>query len=313
MGFVLGIDGGGTKIDCALADEAGEVLARATGPGANLRRTRSDELHRALTACFDSLRAVAGVAELRPEVVCAGLAGAADPAAQEMARQVLDKLLHPRTLYVVGDMEIALEAAVGDGPGGVLIAGTGSIAFGRNAAGKTARAGGEGARRNAAGELTGDAGSGFDIGRRALEAIRETETILAEAVMAVAGVETADELQSWLVPERAPELASLVPLVTRAARRGDPVAREILEQAGIALAGLAERVLLELAVLSTDFQVFLTGGVFTESPEVLTGVRRALQRAAPRATAVRLEVPPVDGALRLAQRLWLTERTSPRA
>ena len=309
MGFVLGIDGGGTKIDCALADEGGEVLARATGPGANLRRTTPDELRRALAACFDSLRATAGLTELLPEVVCAGFAGASDPAAQATAREVLDDLLHPRALYVVGDMEVALEAAVGPGTGVVLIAGTGSIAFGRNAAGKTARAGGEGARRTASGELTGDAGSGFDIGRRAIEAIQQTETILTEAMLAVTDAETPDELQSWLAPERASELASLVPLVTRAARRGDPVAREILEQAGAALAGLAERVLLDLDATKADFRLYTIGGVCAESPEVLRSLRATLTRSAPRAVVERLETSPADGAVRLGQRLWLAERS----
>ncbi len=308
MGFVLGIDGGGTKIDCALADEAGEVLARATGPGANLRRTTPEDLRRALAACFDSLRAAAGLADLHPEVVCAGFAGASDPGAQAMARQVLSELLLPQSLYVVGDMEVALEAAVGADPGVVLIAGTGSIAFGRNAAGRTARAGGEGARRNSVGELTGDAGSGFEIGRHVVEYVLQTETILAEAVLAVLGAESAEELTRWLAPERAAELASLVPVVTRAARRGDPVARGILEQAGVVLAGLAEGVLLELDGRNTDFRVFATGGVFTESPEVLKSLRSALQRAAPRAIVERLEISPAEGAVRLGQRLWLTEK-----
>ena len=313
MGFFLGIDGGGTKIECVLADEAGEVLARATGPGANLRRATPEDLRSALAACFDSLRTTAGLTELHPEVVCAGFAGASDAGAQAMAQQVLSELLQPRSLYVVGDMEVALEAAVGAGPGVVLVAGTGSIAFGRNAEGRTARAGGEGARRNAAGELTGDAGSGFDIGRRALEAIRQTETILAEAVLAVLGAERVEQLNAWLVPDRAAELAALVPLVTRAARRGDPVARNILEQAGAALGRLAEGVLRELEALDADVQVYATGGVFSESPEVLTSVRSALGRAAPRAVVERLETSPAEGAVRLAQRLWLAERTRAQA
>ncbi len=312
MGFVLGIDGGGTKIESVLADEAGDVLARATGPGANLRRANPEELRRALSACFDSLRSNAGLTELHPETVCAGFAGASDPAAQAMARQVLSQLLQPRSLFVVGDMEVALEAAVGAGPGVVLIAGTGSIAFGRNSAGGTARAGGEGARRTA-GELTGDAGSGFDIGRRALEALPRTETILAEAVLAVLGAERVENLKPWLAPEQAQELASLVPLVTRAARRGDPVARSILEQAGAALAQLAEGVLRELALLDADVQVYASGGVFAESPEVLTSVRAALGCAVPRAMVERLETSPAEGAVRLAQRLWLAERSRAQA
>jgi N-acetylglucosamine kinase-like BadF-type ATPase len=210
-------------------------------------------------------------------------------------------------------MEVALEAAVGAGAGAVVVAGTGSIAFGRNREGRTARAGGEGARFGADGQLTGDAGSGFDIGRRAVEAVlraeegRGPETILRDAEIAVLGADGAEELAAVLVPERAAELSSLLPLVTRAARRGDPVAGEILDDAGTALAELALAVLRELNLAETSVGVFASGGVFRESSEVFNRVRKVLSRAAPRVGVERLETSPAEGAVRLGFRLWLEE------
>ncbi|MCI0403650.1 MAG: hypothetical protein L0212_09015, partial [Acidobacteria bacterium] len=180
--------------------------------------------------------------------------------------------------------------------------------------GKTARAGGEGARFGGDGQLTGDAGSGFDIGRLAVEAVlraeegRGQETILRDAELAVLGADGAEELAAVLVPERAAELSSLVPLVTRAARRGDPVAGEILENAGTALAELALTVLRELNLAESNAGVFVSGGVFSESPEVLNRVRKVLSRAAPRVGVERLETSPAEGALRLGLRLWLDEK-----
>jgi len=314
MGLFLGIDGGGTKIECVLADEAGEIVARASGAGANLRRVSADALHDLLGACFNALRDAAGLQTFQPEAVCAGFAGVSDPEARARAQSALTELLHPKYLYLVGDMEVALEAAVGAGPGVVLVAGTGSIAFGRNGEGRTARTGGEGARFGSNGQLTGDAGSGFDIGHRAVEAVlraeegRGTETILRDAELAVLGAETAEELAACLVPERAAELSSLVPLVTRAARRGDPVAGEILEQAGTALAELALTVLRELNLAESNVGVFAGGGVFSESPEVLNRVRKVFSRAAPRVAVERLETSPAEGAVRLGLRLWLAEK-----
>jgi N-acetylglucosamine kinase-like BadF-type ATPase len=314
MGLFLGIDGGGTKIECVLADEAGEIVARAGGAGANLRRVSADELRELLGACFNALRGACGLPSLRPEAVCAGFAGVSDPEARARAQSALTQLLHPPHLYLVGDMEVALEAAVGADAGAVLVAGTGSIAFGRNTEGQTARAGGEGARFSSDGQLTGDAGSGFDIGRRAVEAVlraeegRGPETILRDAEIAVLGAEGAEELAAVLVPEQAQELAGLVPLVTRAARRGDPVAGEILESAGTALAELALTVLRELHLAESSVGVFASGGVFSESPEVLSRVRKVLSRAAPRVSVERLQVSPAEGAVRLGLRLWLAEK-----
>src|SRR3990172_976762 len=146
MAFFLGIDGGGSKTECVLADESGAVLARATGPGSNLRRASAEDLQQHLRETLEALRGKAHLERLRPEVVCGGFAGAGDAKARAMATEVLKELLQPRFLYVVGDMEVALEAAVGAGPGVVLICGTGSIAFGRNGRGKTARGGGEDGR-----------------------------------------------------------------------------------------------------------------------------------------------------------------------
>ena len=313
MGLFLGIDGGGTKIECVLADEAGEIVARASGAGANLRRVSADALRDLLGACLGALKGAAGLPTLQPEAVCAGFAGVSDPEARARAQSALTELLQPKQLYLVGDMEVALEAAVGAGAGVVLVAGTGSIAYGRNGEGQTARAGGEGARFSD-GQLAGDAGSGFDIGRGAVEAVlraeegRGPETILRDAELAVLGAENAQELADCLRPERAAELASLVPLVTRAARRGDPVAGEILENAGTALAELALTVLRELDLAESNVGVFASGGVFSESPEVLNRVRKVFSRAAPRAGVERLEVSPAEGALRLGLRLRLAEK-----
>lgn len=299
MSFFLGIDGGGSKTEWVLADEAGAVLARATTAGANLRRVTPAELRATLRDGVEKLRRTAALPSLAFEAVCAGFAGAGDSQARAMAREVLADLLHPRWLYVVGDMEVALEAAVGAGRGVVLVAGTGSVAYGRNDLGQQARAGGEGPE-------AGDAGSGYDIGRRALDAARracsrEPQTILARM------------LRESLETQAIEEIAALVPHVVEAARAGDPTARGILAQAGTALAGLAVTVLRELNLLDTEVRVATTGGVFAASAEVFARVREELGAAAPRATVEPLRVAPAEGAVRLGQRLWLQEGWGARA
>jgi len=305
MAFFLGIDGGGSKTECVLADESGAVLARAAGAGSNLRRATPEELRGVIGGCLEDVRRTAGMKALSLEAVGAGFAGASDSGARAKAREVLAALLQPRCLYVVGDMEVALEAAVGAGRGVVLIAGTGSIAYGRNDLGQQARAGGRG-------PLVGDEGSGFDIGRAAVEAAQHgPATVLSEALPPARGADTPEKLAAWLAPERAAELASLVPVVARAARCGDAVAAKILEQAGAALAELALEVLRRLDLVGAEVRVAASGGVFKESPEVLARVQAELLKTAPRAHVELLAVSPAEGAVRLAQRLWLQERTAP--
>ncbi|MFQ5723649.1 MAG: BadF/BadG/BcrA/BcrD ATPase family protein [Terriglobia bacterium] len=312
MGFFLGIDGGGTKTECVLAEESGAVVARATGAGTNLRRVEASGLRATLSDCLEELRRTAGLRTMAVEAVGAGFAGVSDARGRALAEQVLSELLRPKFLYVVGDMEVALEAAVGAGSGVVLIAGTGSVAYGRNDSGQQARAGGRGPQGS-------DEGSGFDIGRAAVEAARRAaagtgaETILSDVVPAALGIETTQELEGWASPERAAELAQLVPLVARAARQGDAVAGGILRQAARALATLAVEVVQRLNLTEKEVLIAASGGVFLESPEVVAQARQEILAAAPRARLELLAVSPAEGAVRLAQRRWLQEGATPTA
>lgn len=306
MSFFLGIDGGGSKIECVLADDAGAVLARALGDGANLGRISAGDLQAKLSACTQELKRVTGLREVAPVVVCAGFAGASEPAAREMAREVLVRLFHPQKLFVIGDMEVALEAAVGAGPGVVLVAGTGSIAYGRNSSGRCARAGGHGPGK-------GDEGSGYDIGRRAVQAAQgallesQPRTDLAGVLPQALGVERAEDLRVWLSPEKATKLASLVPVVVMAARNGDQEAGKILTGAGASLAALAVEVLRELDLVGARPRVATHGGVFAACEELLADVRARILAAALDAVVEPLGVTPGYGAVQLAQRLWAEE------
>ncbi|MGH9862359.1 MAG: BadF/BadG/BcrA/BcrD ATPase family protein [Candidatus Acidiferrales bacterium] len=294
MAFFLGIDAGGTKTECALADEAGVVVARAAGVGANLRRVSPAELRATLADCFEQLRRAASLPGLDVEVVCAGFAGGADAEARERARSALAELLRPRFLYVVGDMEVALEAAVGAGPGVVLIAGTGSIAYGRSESGRTARAGG-------LGPDVGDEGSAYDIGCRALLAFEKGGAPRLGRFIEQAKLST---------PPTVAELAGLMPEVLRAAREGDLAAREILEQATAALAALALAVLGELGLVASEVPVATSGGVFAASEEIFAQVRSRILHEASEAIVEPLRITPAEGALRLGQRRWLEEQAA---
>lgn len=309
MSFFLGFDAGGTKTECVLADASGAVVGRGRGGPANLRRTPPAILAESLRQAFTSALVSAGLQRAELEAACAGMAGASDVEGRQTVRRILLELTGTRLLFVVGDMEVALEAAVGAGRGVVLIAGTGSIAYGRNDCGQQARAGGRGPE-------TSDEGSAVDIGRRALAAVlrahqgSEFRTALESSVRNFLQLRDASAIASAITQVDNDQLAALLPVVLEAARGGDPVARDILRAAGDALAQLVETVLGILRLEAAPTRIATTGGVFAASPEIAQQVVRRLRERVPHAQVEPLATAPAEGAVRLAQRLWLQQRAS---
>jgi glucosamine kinase len=142
VAIYLGIDGGGTKTVCAVGDKT-RVLARATSGGSNVVRSGEAAARESLLSAIREACASAQVQASDVRRVCVGGAGAARPEVAEFVRRVVGEVVSCEVM-VVGDMETTLYAAFEGGPGVIAIAGTGSIAYGRNAGGKTLRAGGWG-------------------------------------------------------------------------------------------------------------------------------------------------------------------------
>src|SRR6476469_9566574 len=135
---VLGIDAGGTKTVCQLADEHGEVLAEARRGGANLQASGELEVEKVLHDVMEE--AMAGH-DVRPAAICLGIAGVDRPEDDGVVRGIMKRIGYQARVLVVNDALVALEAGAPGAPGVVLIAGTGSIAYGRNARNQAARAG----------------------------------------------------------------------------------------------------------------------------------------------------------------------------
>ena len=187
---------------------------------------------------------------------------------------LLHELLETDHLIVTHDAAIALAGATSGEPGIIVVAGTGSMAFGRNASGETARAGGWG-------YIFGDEGGAFDIVRQALRAVlREHEgwgarTALTPALLETTGASDANGLlHSFYSPDwpRA-RVADLARTVSRIAEEGDPIALRLLHQAAQELALLAGSVRRQLwgeaeaggAGSPNSVRVSWAGGVFESS------------------------------------------------
>lgn len=257
----LGVDGGQSSTTALIADERGRVLGEGVGGPCN--HASAVEGRRkflaAVGGCMQAACAEAGCSGQAVEfaAACLGLSGGVEDKAP-----YIYELIHSRRFKLTHDGEIALTGATGGQPGIIIIAGTGSFAFGRNVEGRTARAGGWG-------YIYGDEGGAFDLTRRALRAALRYEegwgprTELLPLLLRTAGAASANDLMHRFYADIPRSLiASYAPLVTQAAQAGDMVAIDILQTAAGDLcsyvAGVKQQIFMKLETPRVSY----VGGVF---------------------------------------------------
>lgn len=306
MAYYLGIDGGGSKTSCAVGDDS-SLLAVVTAGPSNIIRVGEERARESVRQAVRDACAAAKINPTQVERACIGVAGAGREEIESAIRKITAEVISGK-IEVVGDMQIALEAALGPGPGVIVIAGTGSIAYGRDRQGRTARAGGWGF-------AISDEGSAHWIGRttvsnllRAIDKTRDQEKdnqVPTEVLPLFHKLKAAwklDSLNEFLrAANSGPDFAALFPAILSAADCGDALATRVLEQAGRELAQLAGIVVRRLFPGQTDIPLAMAGGVFrhaalvremfcNEVSEVDSGLR------------VNTEiVEPVLGALQMAR------------
>jgi N-acetylglucosamine kinase-like BadF-type ATPase len=300
--ILLGIDSGGSHTAVVVGDRHGQVLARAEGPGSAMRPGGAE---RSAAVILDVARRAATQARatLPATVALIGAAGAGRAAEQEALAFALLTAGVAARVDVRGDVEIGLAAAFGDGPGVLINAGTGSIAYARTPDGRLHRAGGHGWQ-------LGDEGGGYWLGRRALSAaaraqdgLEESSTLL-ERLLVSLGLETFDDLIRWTATATPAQVAALAPHVLNAAKEGETVAQRAVDEAGTELAQLVK--ILTRHFPGTDpIRVATTGGLLRVGSPLLAALRTRLGTEIPRArlgdTGASVDAP--IGALRLAAQL----------
>jgi glucosamine kinase len=296
--FYLAIDGGGTKTTCVVADET-VTLGSATAGGSNVTRHGDARAREALHAAVKAACAGAKIDPTQIESACVGLSGAGRPEVRDVVAGMMREVLRGHIL-VVSDLETTLQAAFGDGPGVITIAGTGSIAYGRDARGQTARAGGWGL-------AISDEGSGQWVGRRAVSAALgakdagEDPPMLA-SILKLWKHNSLDELVRRANASPPPDFSSLFRPVVEAASAGDLLARQLLEQAGSELAALARNVIRRLFAGESSVPVAMSGGVFRQSEVIRQVFYNKLTAEFGQTRVNPTVVDPVRGALELARK-----------
>ena len=298
--LVAGADGGGTKTRVILSDGDGNQLADVTGAGSAMVPGRADHSSEVIGALIRQALTEAGLDEQKLKVLIAGVAGVGrEPEARALTVALEDLEIADRVV-VQGDGEIALTDAFGSGPGIMLIAGTGSIAYGRSPSRVLARCGGWG-------PAFGDEGSGAWIGRKALAIVasaadgREPATALTGAVLTAAQVNEPPQLIPWGIAAKPNELAALAPVVFNAASSGDMRAS--------ALVGLAvEELVLHIRALAlklfgddrASIPVAFSGGLLHKGSFLRKKLEQRLKSAVPGAQVRTGEIVAARGAVKAA-------------
>ena len=291
--IVVGVDGGGTKTRAMVADERGTPISTIEAPGSAVR---PGEAERSADIIADAVRdalASAAMTHVVPKVVCVGVAGVGRDTERQALWQALASRELAEEIVVHADATVAIDDAFGDGAGVLLIAGTGSVAFGRGPTGAVGRCGGWG-------PTIGDEGGGAWIGRRALSIVtaaadgREPDTALTGAILTAAEVNGASELIPWAATATPAVLASLVPTIMSVADAGDLRANALVSLA-------TEELVLHVRTLARQLfgderaaiPVAMTGGLLGKGSLLRKRVEHRLKSAVPGAQ-VRQE--PVDAA-----------------
>jgi glucosamine kinase len=297
MSFFLALDAGGTKTDYVLADEIRELARVRTGTIKRMRvdaETASQNLEMALR----ELSTTTGISMAAVTRTCVGTAGESVPLVRDWLQESISAKVGGG-LLILGDVEIALDAAFPGRSGVLVMAGTGSNVVGRTNGGLLVPAGGWG-------PALADQGSGHRIGLESLRAIflamdEQRHTTLLPAVLDFWQLSSADQLVEYANSLPAPDFSTLTGVVCQCAVQGDEIALAVLRQQGEELAYLVRLVIRRLRVAAQEKDwtppIAFTGSILENIPPVRNALIAAVQREFPRVATPDQPVDPLEGAL----------------
>jgi glucosamine kinase len=294
MSYLVGIDGGGTRTTLAIADAGGREIVRRSGPSGLVDPRRPSATADLLVSLVREAALAAGF-EGPALALCAGLAGVGNRTEREIVERTLARSGVAGHVAVRSDGETALIGALGGRPGLLLIAGTGSVAYGRAVDGRVERCGGWGM-------MLGDEGSGFAIARAGLHAAllsvdgRGPATRLLPVLLEVLGLAVPDAVPPWFARAEKAEVASLAVHVIRTADEGDRAALDVVAAAARDLAAHADALVWRLGPWLETPTLALHGGVATD-PIFSRHLRAALELRPEALRVIDAEADAVAGAL----------------
>ncbi|MGF1494972.1 MAG: N-acetylglucosamine kinase [Microcoleaceae cyanobacterium] len=316
MGHVLGVDGGGTKTNCILMDETGQVVSHGKAGPSNYQTVGLSATQTALELAIGQAISrsskppvlirglglgMAGVSRLEDIQALEGVVERIQTAPTFIDPSAIKWNLTSETLQIGSDNLAALVGGLAEDVGIVAIAGTGSQVFGRNSYGRTKRVGGWGHR-------IGDEGSGYDIAIQGLRAVmraydgRAQPTQLSAMFQAQLDLPTIESLIEVIYRQgrQVQAIAALATTVDQVAAEGDPVAQEIIAHAAKELALGVKVVASDLFTAGDPIKVVTQGGIWRGSGNLRQQFQTLVQQFVPQADILWPRHDPAYGAGLLA-------------
>lgn len=296
--YFLGVDVGSSKTHAVIADEQGQVLGFGRGGAGNWEGVGVDGFTSALQQAVNGALTDAELERQQITGLGLGVSGYDWVSDDPMMHEVINTLNLQARYRFVNDAVIGLIAGAHQGWGVSVIAGTGCNACGRNRQGKEGRVTGNGS-------LFGEYGGGSELVRAALGAIsrewahRAPATRITPLFVEHFQAKNAEDLLEGIARGRFHYKAAQAPLIFRAVNEGDPVAIELVEWMGRELGDMGVGVIRQIGIADQEFEVVLAGSLFKGTPLLSQSLLTTIQTVAPGASLVRLDAPPVVGAVML--------------
>ncbi len=304
MNYLIGMDGGGTKTHCILTDLEGKILLECTGDASNFLVKGIEPVCESL---FNLISEVIQKANLNYSDIAAVLLGTTGAGRRNDAEKLetafinfcLSKGVNINRFHVDSDARIALEGAFSGKPGSILIAGTGSIMFGKDAKGIIHRVGGFG-------RFLGDEGSGYAIGKKGLTAVsknydgRGRDTLITSLVKEKFTIDSSEKLITEIYKNNF-DIASAAPIVIEAAEKGDYIALKIIDEE-------TDELILHIEAMAKKInepvlKVSFIGGIISTDNFYSRSIRKKISKQLPNVVIIDPDYPPAMGAILMAKDL----------
>lgn len=298
--YVIGMDGGGTKTKVLIADRNQNILDELLGGATNYNGTDKEQIDKNIQGIFQTLEEK-GYKKNNCRGICIGTAGISNPLVTEYMKDNINRFGYTCPTSIVGDHETALVGALLQAEGMILIAGTGSICYGKDELGNTYRTGGFG-------YLIDDEGSGYAIGRDILSAVvrahdkREEDTVLTGLVFEYLNIQSIEELIRYVYnPNHSKkDIAKLSVLIDRAYQLKDIAALSIMDKC---VTGLVELTRPILTHMKENCTIAVAGSVLLNNDDILDRFTARMKSEYSKVSIIKPKKDAAYGAIILATKL----------
>jgi N-acetylglucosamine kinase-like BadF-type ATPase len=304
MKYIIGMDGGGTKTHAVITNLNGETLYETSGSATNFLVIGTDKACESILNLINECLKKLSIDYDTIAVVLLGTTGAGRRSdAERLEKAFSDYLnfnkLNPVKFHVESDARIALEGAFSGMPGSILIAGTGSIMFGKDINGNIYRVGGFG-------RYLGDEGSGYSIGKKGLAAVskdydgRGTKSLMSKLLSEKFNIKNSEELITAVYKNNF-DIASIVPIVFEAAEKNDPSAVKIIDEESDEL--ILHVIAMSEKIKETFLNLSFIGGILSSDNIFSRMVREKIKERLLNVIVKKPDYPPEMGAVLMAKNL----------